>query len=366
MIIRIFYIIFLVILASCKKETVEHVHEHSESGMNNMLHLTTHDQLVANIKIDTVKESPIAAESVVLGVVSVNEKNVTVISARLAGRLDRLYVRNPLQAIHQGDLLYSIYSEQLLSDEKSFLLALEQQGSKVASLMDINAIVHAAQKKLILWGLNKRQIDNLKATRKPSATLDFFSPTSGIVTDVSVREGEYVQTGSSIVKIAGLQTLWVDAQLYVNEVSFLEQHPTVTIHFDAHPHQVFAAKLAFINPVVEQQRKINIARFEVINQSNLLKPGEMAYVHLKRNEHKGLIIPKSSIILESDMVSVWIQTGKGMYEKRMIEIGIADGTSIEVLSGLEKNEVIVTSGAYLLNSAFVLRNGANAMGGMKM
>ncbi|HWA32486.1 MAG TPA: efflux RND transporter periplasmic adaptor subunit, partial [Cyclobacteriaceae bacterium] len=272
----------------------------------------------------------------------------------------------PLQEIRKGDPLYSIYSEQLLTDEKSLLLVLAQKENKSVSSVDMDNMVRAAEKKLTLWGLSETQIDKLKTTKQTSALVDFFSPSDGVVTDVSVREGEYVQTGTSIVKITDLHSVWVDVQLYVNEVNFLEQHPAVDIRFDSYPDKVFAARVAFINPVVESQRKINLARFEVINQGNLLKPGLMAYVRVKHDEHKALVIPRSSIILEKDVASVWIQTGNGMYEKRMIKTGISDGMRLEVLSGLEKNDVVVSSGAYLLNSEFVLKNGANSMGGMKM
>ena len=92
----------------------------------------------------------------------------------------------------------------------------------------------------------------------------------------------------------------------------------------------------------------------------------MAYVQMKYNHRKSLVIPKSALLLEAGGATVWIETANGMYEKRMIITGNDDKINVEVIFGLEKGEKVVSSGAYLINSQFILENGANTMGGMKM
>ena len=114
-------------------------------------------------------------------------------------------------------------------------------------------------------------------------------------------------------------------------------------------------------------QKISLVRFLINNNQHSLKPGMMAYVNIKRNEKKTLVIPKSSLLV-GNMTMVWIKTGDGIYENRMIETGIQNKKEVEAISGLKEGELIVTSGAYLINSALVLKKGSGMgdMAGMKM
>lgn len=93
----------------------------------------------------------------------------------------------------------------------------------------------------------------------------------------------------------------------------------------------------------------------------------MAYISIKRNEKKTMVIPKSSIVV-GEMISAWVKTAKGTYENRMIQLGIQNKKEVEVLSGLKEGELIVINGAYLLNSALILKKGTGMPGmeGMDM
>ena len=218
----------------------------------------------------------------------------------------------------------------------------------------------------LLWGLNNNQINEIQKSGQVSPSANFFSIGKGYLQELLVSEGQYVETGTPLFQLADLNAVWVETQVYANEVIFFQQHPNINITFEAYPNTVFTGKLAFANPVIEENRKINLVRFIVENQNKEIRPGMMAYVQLKRNRHKALTIPKTAIILESGVTSVWVETQAGMYEKKMIFTGIDDRTNVEVLSGIDKGEKVVSSGAYLINSEFILKNGANAMGGMKM
>ena len=118
---------------------------------------------------------------------------------------------------------------------------------------------------------------------------------------------------------------------------------------------------------MEADQKISLVRFLFANKEFPIKPGMMVYVNIKRNEKRALVIPKSSILI-GNMITAWVKSGDGMYENRMIRLGIQNKKEVEVLDGLKEGEIVVTSGAYLLNSALVLKNGAGMAGmdGMKM
>ena len=332
-----------------------------------MVRLTKRDEKYANIQIDTVKVKEIAEYTTLLGTTNFDETKVTVVTSRVRGRIDKLFARNPQQVVVAGQSLYSIYSEELLSYENEYLNALQQRQQFSSMKPVIDKLIEGARQKLQLWGLSAQQISLLEKTSKPSALITFNSPVSGTLIELSVGEGQYVETGASLFRIANLSQLWVEAQMYTDELRWLYEKPTVTAEFDAYPGESFKLTPVFNNPSVEADQKISVVRFLVPNQKFPLKPGMMVYVNIKRNEKRALVIPKTSILM-GNMITAWVKSGDGMYESRMIRLGLQNKKEVEVLSGLKEGELIVTNGAYLLNSALVLKKGAGMPGmeGMKM
>lgn len=360
-------------LTNCsRKETVKQEHKNhntttEERTQMEMVTLTKRDEQYANIKVDTIREKTIAEYTTLLGTTSFDERKITVITSRIRGRVDKLFVRNPQQRVATGQPLYSIYSEELLSYENELLNALQQQKRFSTMKSVIDQLVEGARKKLLLWGLTGSQVAELEKSGVASPLVTFKSPVSGTVTELSITEGQYVEIGAPLFRIADLSQLWIEAQMYINELKWLYEKPSITVEFDAHPGESFSVVPVFDNPTVEADQKISLVRFLIANRKLQLKPGMMAYVNIKRNEKKTLVIPKSSIVV-GNMITAWVKTSDGMYENRMIQLGIQNKKEVEVLSGLMEGEVIVTNGAYLLNSALVLKKGAGMPGmeGMKM
>lgn len=362
-------------MAACSTKKGESVHlEHSqlvaapkEVSHEDMITLTKQDEQRANITIDTVKVKAIAEYTTLLGTTSFDERNVTVLTSRIRGRLDSLFVRNPEQWVAKGQPLYAVYSEELLSYENELLNALQQQSQFNNMGQVIDQLVEGAKKKLLLWGMSGEQIAELEKKREASPVITFFSPVSGTLTDLSVSEGQYVETGTPLYRIADLSKVWVEAQMYTSELKWLNEKPVITLEFDAYPDEIFSAVPVFDNPAIESDQKISMIRVVVNNRNFKLKPGMMAYVNIKRNEKKTVVIPKSSILI-GNMTTAWVKTGDGMYENRIIELGLQNKKEVEVTSGLSEGELIVTNGAYLLNSALILKKGAGMQGmeGMKM
>ncbi len=353
--------------ATVKEDHSSHKAASKESSQMDMVTLTKRDEQYANIRIDTVREKTISEYTTLLGTTSFDERKITVITARIRGRLDKLFVRNPQQWVATGQPLYSIYSEELLSYENEFLNALQQKAQFSSMKSVVDQLVEGARKKLLLWGLTADQLAQLEKTGAASPLVTFLSPVSGTLIELPISEGQYVEIGSPLFRIADLSQLWIEAQMYTPELKWLYEKPSITAELDNYPGETFRVIPVFDNPKIEADQKISLVRFLITNHKLQLKPGMMAYVNIKRNEKKTLVIPKSSILL-GNMITAWVKTSDGMYENRMIQLGIQNKKEVEVINGLKEGELIVTSGAYLLNSALVLKKGAGMPGmeGMKM
>lgn len=372
---RYYSILIIFILAvgsSCKKDdhdSMPGMGVKSDSTTENhseMLSLDNEKQMLINIMIDTVRFTIINAQTTLTGTVSVDENKQTTITARVKGRIDRLFVRQEGEYIVKGQALYSIYSEELLADQNDYLSTLQQRTKFPGQQSTVEALIQGGRKKLLLWGMKEEQIKNLEMSLKASALLSYYSGHTGFVAKLLVNEGEYTEIGKPLFQIAGLSSVWVETQVYANEINYFNERTEASISIEAFPQEIFKAKVVFENPAMEENSKINLVRFRIDSSDNMIKPGMMARVTINHHPKQTLVIPKSALLI-GRMTMVWIEAMPGMFESRTVETGIENKKFVEIISGLKEGERVVTTGAYLLNSAFILKKGANSsMGGMKM
>lgn len=360
--------IFLFLAASffsCDKKPKEKVDEIVTHQNNTIVELSAREQALVNLNIETVRNKTIYETTTLLGKATVDENKISIISSRVKGRFESLFVRNTGEEIKKGEALYSIYSEELLTDENEYLLAIKQRPEFSSEKNMVNKLIEASKKKLLLWGMRENQINKLELTKSASPSITFYSDVSGYLAELNISEGEYVDVGTALFKIAQSNSVWVEAQAFPNEIKYLYKNAEINIEFEALPNEIFKGRIVFNSPAFEQNSKINFVRIEIQNANRTIKPGMMASVVLKTDAKQIVVIPKSSITLD-EMPTVWIEKEKGKYEMRRIQTGIQTKNEIEVVHGIAEGEKIVTSGAYLINSAYILKNGANSMEGMKM
>lgn len=327
--------------------------------------LDDHQQLVANVTTDTVRNGVIAETITLLGTTAVNENSSAVISARVKGRIDVLYAKTPGQAITKGTPLYRIYSEELLADEKEYLIALQAAKEAVLQKDLTTKLADASRRKLQLWGLKTSQVEALERNGAPSPLVTYYSDYSGVLNQLLVYEGQYVDIGTPMFGMANFSQVWVEAQLYANEVAYLNKSQSVEVEFPFLPSRLLKATLAFQNPVLDANSKINTVRFQLSNPGMQIKPGEMAYIHFNKAAKQAVVVPRSAVVYET-MPAVWVKISDSAFEKKMVRLGIQNKREVEVLEGLKPGEIVAATGGYLINSEYILQKGAGAMGGMKM
>jgi membrane fusion protein, copper/silver efflux system len=316
---------------------------------------------LANIQVSAAEQSFIGKETMLTGVFTINQNRTEQVSARIKGRIEHLYFKVIGEPVRKGDKLYDLYSRELLQAQEEYLLSIEK-----AKLLQIdgNSLVSSARSRLLLWGLSESQVRNLERTKLPQITNSIYSDASGVITNIPLKEGDYVNEGSEVYRLADISNLWVEAQLFTNELGNLQEGKQVEIIPEPFPEDVIYGAVTFANPELQQETKINLVRVEVANPGNKYKPGMQAYVSLKSGDKKAIVIPADAVIRNSNNNIVWVQKGKGKFEPRNVELGVQNNNSVEIISGLKEGEPVVTSGTYLLNSEFVFKRGGNPMNAM--
>jgi membrane fusion protein, copper/silver efflux system len=338
----------------------------SSMKVGNEIHLNAEQIRLGNILVDTIRSGSIGSRTVLAGTLNFNGQNLSSVSTRVEGRIEKLYVKKTGDYIRKGEPLYDLYSEQLNNAKQEYVTALQEEGSIGNSLINYGAVVESAKGKLIRWGMTATQIAQLSQGKHPSTSTTFFSPGDGYVTALNIQEGAFAAEGSPVLQLADMSTLWAEAQVYTTQLSSLDEKSGITVQIPDLGNQSIPGTIAFVNPEVNPDTRINLVRVTVRNPNNRLHPGMPVYITANSRQHHSITLPADAVLTDSKGSTVWVQTSPGVYSIRMIITGITDENTIEVKSGLKAGDIVVTSGAYLLNSEYIFENGNSPMEGMKM
>lgn len=318
---------------------------------------------LGNIQTDTISSANMEDEVVLLGTLNFNGMKVSSVSARLMGRVDRLYIKNPGDYVFRGMPLYELYSEELNNAKQEYLLALQRRKLFTQqSVIDFEDIIQSAKNKLQLWGMTAQQITDLEQQKQPTLTTTFYSPESGYVTTVETTEGSYIMEGGTIVRLADLSTLWAEAQVYATQLSRIPRGGRATVQIPDAGIEL-SGKIEFANPEISPDPRIYLVRITVPNKANRLKPGMPLYVRVNTSNKYTLYLPVDAIIRERKGATVWLMTGNNTFRSQMVTTGIESDGFVEITQGLKQGDIVVVHGAYLIHSEFIFKRGTDPMSG---
>jgi Cu(I)/Ag(I) efflux system membrane fusion protein len=329
------------------------------------LQLSDQQIQLGNISVDTIGSSGLRDEVVLTATINFNQEKTTTVSSRVMGRIERLYFKNAGDYVSKGQKLFDIYSEELNNAKQEYILAVERQKVLDNSMIDFQQLIEGARNKLLLGGMSNVQINELSKS-KNSPTTAFYSNASGFITSLDVKEGDYVMEGGAVIHLADLSSLWVEAQVYTSQLSAIDQDGTAIVQIPDMPGKELTGKIEFVNPEINPETRINLLRVTIPNANNHLKPGMPAYVYIKNKQRNVLTLPIDAVIRDGNGATVWIKTGKNTFTSKMVQTGLEVEDRIEITSGLIAGDVVVISGAYLINSEYIFKTGTNPMAGHDM
>lgn len=289
-----------------------------------------------------------------IGLVDYDETRYTHIHTKVKGWIERLYVNFTGQRVKKNQALLDIYSPELVSTQEEYLSALS---SLTASNIGSEALLRSTRDRLSNWDITSEQIDKLERTGKVSKVMTLYSPFNGIVVEKKALAGMSVVEGMNLYAIADLSKVWVYADIYEFELPWLEEQQEAKMTLTYIPGKIFKGKVAYIYPYLDSKTRTIKVRLEFDNENGELKPGMYANIVIKAEERKNsIVIPKESVIHSGERDIVFIAYGKGKFEPREVTLGVSgEGGYYEVLDGLTGNEMVVTSGQFMLDSESSLR-----------
>ena len=322
-------------------------------------------QLLANIKtvkIDDESSGNIANQSVLNGRLVIDPQQSNYISAKIAGRVEELFVRETGVAISKGQPLYKLYSEQLATLQQEYLMAVAQQKQFAGDKLE-QQLVSSAKQKLLLYGQTEAQLQKLSKSQQKNPYVTVFAPQGGTIAELSITQGQYVAEGSPIMRLEGYGSLWVEADVYPNEMKQIKQGQQLKVVVSGWEDQPQSMKVDFINPSLQAGTQLTQVRGSIANPNGQWQPGLQVKVMLTSQAAGGSInLPVDAVIRDGKGQHVWVKTEKDSFVPMAVTTGKANGSSIQIISGLATGDEVVVTGAYLLYSEYVLKKGKHPLG----
>jgi len=334
---------------------------------NNEIELSEQQIQLGNIHTDTIRNGAIADQLVLTGTLNFDQMKASAVSSRVMGRIEKLYFKNIEDYVKKGAPLYDLYSEDLNNAKQEYLLLLDKKdvfSNEVT--INFDELLQSAKNKLLLWGLTESQVQDLASNKKATPSTTFYSNEAGYITNLNVREGDYTMEGGTIVKLSDMSALWAEAQVYTSQLVALDKSSIAIVQLPDFDGKEIKGTIEFVNPEINPDTRINLIRVSILNPGNLLKPGMPAYVILKSPQRKTLTLPIDAVIRDGKAATVWIQTASKTFKSVMVDTGLESDDTIEIKSGLKEGDVVVITGAYLLNSEYIFKKGTSPMAGHDM
>jgi Cu(I)/Ag(I) efflux system membrane fusion protein len=302
------------------------------------------------VRTGKVTRRPVAVEVRGAGKVTYDETRLHEVSVKYAGWIGSLRVDATGQDVRRGQTLFTLYSPELYAAQQEYLIALRSQRAARSTTAPDRAdyLVEAAHQRLRLWDLAESEIAELGRRGEPSKEVPIPSPVSGTVIEKAVVAGAAVEAGMTLYRIANLDRVWVEADVAQSELGAVRVGQEAAISLSSLPGRPIRGKVSFLYPYLDPSTRSGRVRIELENPERALRPEMYAEVKLRTDLGERLVVPQSAVLYAGERRLVFVDLGGGRLRPQPVEVGVKSGDDLEVVSGLQEGDVVVTSGTFVV------------------
>ncbi|PIW70269.1 MAG: efflux RND transporter periplasmic adaptor subunit [Ignavibacteriales bacterium CG12_big_fil_rev_8_21_14_0_65_30_8] len=336
-----------------------------ELGSEGIVKIDGQIQQNMNIKTEVVKKGELSSSIVTNGILQTDERKEFIINTKVGGWVENLYVNYTGQEVKKGQKLIDIYSPNLVAAQQEFLTAISySENVKNNPNKNIsstgNDLIENSIRKLELLDITKEQIEKLKVTKQIQKYITLYAPFNGTVISKEVIEGQKINPGSTLLKIADLKNLWLIADVYEYELSKVKIGADTEIKFNFLPGKIFNRKITFIYPTLNPKTRTAKIRIDIPNYKNELKPSMFATIVIKGQDIGTYpLAPEQAIIRSGQKNVIVLALGEGKFKPVEVKLGSYSNGYYQVLSGIDEGANIVTSSQFLIDSESNLKAALN-------
>ena len=325
--------------------------------------LNHEQQVLANVQTDKVSIKEYRNNLTFNGYIKTGENNMRHISTPVSGKLIRMYVNYEGQMVTKGQAVFEMYSPEIYSTEKEYILALQNYENAKNSSYDLvteqaEDLIASTKTRLRLWEVTPAQIEELERTKEARDHITVYSKYSGVITKKIVHEGHWAAAGEDIYDIVDMSVLWVMASVPEADIKAIKPGQQADIRAVSYPDELFKAKVNFISPMLNPETRTLEVRLDVTNRNYRLKPDMYVKVEIGSAGYEwNIVIPRNAVIRTGKMDIVYIKKDNNVFSPVMVTIGGEQDGKYLITSGLSEGDEIVTSAGFLIDSESQIQTG---------
>lgn len=312
------------------------------------------------VRTATAKKGILSHTIRTYGHITYDETRIVQVSPKFNGWIEKLHADFTGQFVEKDEPLFDIYSPDLLAAQEEYLGAFGHIRNRGNPGSDLLA---SAQRRLLYYDVAESEIREMERTGKVQKSITMRSPFTGIVTHKNAVEGAFIKAGTALYTIADLSRVWAEAHIYEYELPWVKIGQDATMHLSFHPGEVYAGKVTYIYPYLQQKTRDVVVRLEFENPDMALKPDMFADVRIRtESKGEGLVIPAEAVLRSGRRNLVFVEREPGKFIPREVSLGLSlDENHVQVREGIAPGDRVVTSGQFLLDSESKLKEAVAKM-----
>jgi Cu(I)/Ag(I) efflux system membrane fusion protein len=348
--------------------TAKHVHGASQAAASTPVMISPEAAQRIGVTFALVTLGPINREIRTVAQVTFDETRVKVISPKVDGWVEQLYVNFTGQPVSAGQTLLSVYSPMLVSAQEELLLA-----SKLThSLSDAsgearsgsNDLAAAARRRLLYWDISPADIERIERTGQVRKNLTLRSPINGVVIEKNVLGGQKIMAGEALYKVADLSDVWLEGEVFERDLPAVRVGASVNAEFDALPGEVRSGRVSYLYPTLNPETRTARIRVTLQNPGMRLKPGMYGTIRIDGIAESVVSVPRSAVLSTGERTMVFVRRADGMLQPRDVKAGESTDERTRIISGVNVGETVVASATFLVDAESNLGSSLGGMGDM--
>ncbi|MBW2415756.1 MAG: efflux RND transporter periplasmic adaptor subunit [Deltaproteobacteria bacterium] len=309
------------------------------------------------VRVARAETKSLATTVRAVGRVVAEETTLEDVSLKVHGWVGEVLVDAVGDPVNRGDILFTVYSPELYAAQEEYLQALRsQQRARETSAPDrADYLVRAGRNRLRLWDIAEPDLERLARTGEPLENIPIRAPVTGYVVEKNLVRGSATKPGQRLYRIAPLSRVWVEAEVYEYELAFVREGQAATVTLPYLPGRSFEATVAYVYPTLDPETRTARLRLVLPNTDLALRPDMYANVRVQAARGERLVVPQSAVLYAGERSFVFRALGEGRFRPQPVGIGLRSGEEVEILTGLEPGDEIVSSGTFLIASESRLR-----------
>ena len=318
------------------------VYEEKQGGSPGTVTISPEIQQNLGVRLAKVEKLPVHQQIETVGYVGYDEERLEAINSRMAGWIRNLAIKNEGQQVTKGSFIYDLYAPDLVNAQHEYLLALNTTNP---------LLLRAAEGKLKSLQVPADQIAALKRTRKVQETVRIYAPSSGYVSELKVREGQYVEPAAPLFNISTLKQVWVSAEVFERQAAQIKVGDPVTMTLDYAPGRRWQGRVDYLYPTLDASTRTLRVRLRFDNPDEFLKPNMFTKVSISTGKGEPrLVVPSEAVIRTGSQDRLVLALGDGNFKSVAVTLGPQFGDKVAIDEGVEAGDSIVSSAQFLLDS----------------